>query len=160
MIEEGSCSHIATSTLERAVPTSCLCWIRDSCRWYLCAHTWHQIVRTAVRSQAVVLFGLATDGTHVDPTDIVVRFAQVTMADESKTVDENLYSRQIGVYGISTMKKLMGLKVLIVGLKGVGIETAKNLILAGPAAVSVFDPEPATVQDLATNVRAPYSMII
>lgn len=90
----------------------------------------------------------------------MVRFAQVTMADESKTVDENLYSRQIGVYGISTMKKLMGLKVLIVGLKGVGIETAKNLILAGPAAVSVYDPEPATVQDLATNVRAPYNMII
>ena len=47
------------------------------------------------------------------------------MADESKTttVDENLYSRQIGVYGLSTMKKLMGMRVLIVGLKGVGVET-------------------------------------
>ena len=44
------------------------------------------------------------------------------MASESKDVDEHLYSRQIGVYGISTMKKLMGLKVLIVGMNGVGVE--------------------------------------
>lgn len=37
-------------------------------------------------------------------------------------------------------------QVLIVGLKGVGIETAKNLILAGPGAVTLWD-------DHATEVR-------
>jgi len=31
------------------------------------------------------------------------------------------------------MGKLIKMKVLISGLRGVGVETAKNLILAGPA---------------------------
>ena len=45
--------------------------------------------------------------------------------DESKVVDENLYSRQLGVYGMSTMKRLVAMKVLIVGLKGVGVEVGR-----------------------------------
>jgi len=44
----------------------------------------------------------------------------------------DLYSRQIGVYGLETMGKLVKMKVFISGLRGVGLETAKNLILAGP----------------------------
>lgn len=35
----------------------------------------------------------------------------------------------------------MKLKVLIVGLQGVGIECAKNLILAGPGAITLHDGE-------------------
>ena len=50
------------------------------------------------------------------------------------------YSRQIGAYGVEAMSKLIKLRVLIVGLKGVGVEAAKNLILAGgPAAVTLID---------------------
>lgn len=56
------------------------------------------------------------------------------------------YSRQIGAFGMEAMSKLIQLKVLIVGLKGVGVETAKNLILAGPGAVTLWD-------DHATEVR-------
>lgn len=37
-------------------------------------------------------------------------------------------------------------QVLIVGLKGVGIETAKNLILAGPGAVTLSDDHPTEVR--------------
>lgn len=37
------------------------------------------------------------------------------------------------------MFKLVKLKVLIIGLRGVGIETAKNLILAGPNTVGLLD---------------------
>ena len=47
-------------------------------------------------------------------------------------IDTNLYSRQIGTFGMEMMGKLIKLKVLIHGLRGVGVETAKNLILAGP----------------------------
>jgi molybdopterin/thiamine biosynthesis adenylyltransferase len=39
----------------------------------------------------------------------------------------------MAVYGEETMGKLVLYKVLIQGLRGNGIETAKNLILAGPA---------------------------
>ena len=51
----------------------------------------------------------------------------------------DLYSRQIGAFGIETMGKLINMKVIIVGLKGVGIEIAKNLILAGPGSVVLSD---------------------
>ena len=35
--------------------------------------------------------------------------------------------------------KLIRLKVLIIGTKGVGVEAAKNLILAGPGCVTLHD---------------------
>jgi len=37
------------------------------------------------------------------------------------------------------MGKLVKLKILVSGLLGVGIETSKNLILAGPATVHIHD---------------------
>lgn len=48
------------------------------------------------------------------------------------TIDHNLYSRQIGAYGLETMMKLTKTKILLLGLSGVGLELSKNLILAGP----------------------------
>ena len=49
------------------------------------------------------------------------------------------------------MKKIIHLKVLIVGLRGLGIETAKNIILAGPNRVTLFDPEFVNINDLGSN---------
>jgi len=72
-------------------------------------------------------------------------------ASDSKDVDTNLYSRQIGVYGMETMGKLIKMDVLVVGMRGVGVEVAKNLVLAGPHSVVVFDPTPAAVEDLGAN---------
>ena len=47
---------------------------------------------------------------------------------EEIKLDENRYSRTIFTYGIETMKKLLAMKVLIVGMRGLGVETAKNII--------------------------------
>ena len=69
----------------------------------------------------------------------------------SENLDLNLYSRQIGTIGIDTMKKLIHLKILIVGLRGLGVEIAKNIILAGPNHVSIFDPEIVKINDLGAN---------
>ena len=59
-------------------------------------------------------------------------------------IDTDLYSRQIGgkigTFGIETMGKLIKMQVVIVGVRGLGVEVAKNLILAGPKSVSLFDP--------------------
>ena len=49
------------------------------------------------------------------------------------------------------MGKLVKMDVLIVGLRGVGVETAKNLILAGPRSVTLYDPRPVTWGDLSSN---------
>lgn len=66
-------------------------------------------------------------------------------------IDTNLYSRQIGTFGIETMVKLIKLKVLIVGMRGLGVETAKNLVLAGPAQVALYDPTIVSINDLGAN---------
>jgi ubiquitin-activating enzyme E1 len=69
----------------------------------------------------------------------------------SSNVDQNLYSRQIGVFGMETMGKLIQMNVLVVGLRGLGVEIAKNLILAGPKSVALFDNAPVSIDDLGCN---------
>lgn len=49
------------------------------------------------------------------------------------------------------MIKLTKLKVLIVGMRGLGVECAKNLVLAGPASVAIYDPTTVTINDLGSN---------
>ena len=68
-----------------------------------------------------------------------------------KKIDENLYSRQIFTYGIDTMDKIINLKILIIGLRGLGIEIAKNIILAGPKEVSISDKNKCQISDLGSN---------
>mmetsp|Transcript_14512 Transcript_14512/g.25515 ORF Transcript_14512/g.25515 Transcript_14512/m.25515 type:complete len:1057 (-) Transcript_14512:8-3178(-) len=68
-----------------------------------------------------------------------------------KKIDTDLYSRQIGTFGMETMGKLIQMKVLISGLRGLGVETAKNLILAGPAAVILHDDAVCEMRDLGSN---------
>jgi len=70
---------------------------------------------------------------------------------EPTQIDTNLYSRQIGTFGLETMGKLIKLKVLIVGMRGLGVECAKNLILAGPASVVIYDPTIVSINDLGAN---------
>ena len=67
-------------------------------------------------------------------------------------VDLNRLGRQVGVFGLEASSKLVALDVLIIGLKGLGVEVAKNVILAGPRSVTLFDPEPATIADTGSNV--------
>jgi len=66
-------------------------------------------------------------------------------------IQENLYSRQIGTYGEEAMKKIINLKLLILGLKGLGIEVAKNIILTGPEKVILYDPTIVRQKDLGLN---------
>ena len=71
------------------------------------------------------------------------------LADNKRFMDQ--YSRQIGAYGLETMGRLISLDVLIVGMRGVGIECAKNLCLAGPRSVTVCDPNKVYMRDLGSN---------
>ncbi|OMJ10390.1 Ubiquitin-activating enzyme E1 1 [Smittium culicis] len=66
-------------------------------------------------------------------------------------IDESLYSRQLYVLGAEAMKKMSASNVLIIGLKGLGCEIAKNVALAGVKSVTLFDPTPTTIQDLGTQ---------
>ena len=73
------------------------------------------------------------------------------MNSKNEKFDANFYSRQLGVYGLETMKKIIKLNILIYGMRGLGIEIAKNIILAGPKKVTIFDPNIAKINDLTSN---------
>ncbi len=49
------------------------------------------------------------------------------------------------------MGKLVKMRVLIVGMRGLGVETAKNLILASPKAVDIYDPTEVKQADQGSN---------
>jgi ubiquitin-activating enzyme E1 len=68
------------------------------------------------------------------------------MADSSR-----YYSRQIAALGPEVFGKLQSQHVLLSGLRGVGIETAKNLILTGVAEVTLHDDAILTQEDLTFN---------
>ena len=57
----------------------------------------------------------------------------------------------IYTFGMETIGKLIQMKVLIVGMRGLGCEIAKNLILAGPAAVDIYDPTLCEERDQGAN---------
>jgi ubiquitin-activating enzyme E1 len=52
---------------------------------------------------------------------------------------------------METMGKFIKMKVVIVGLRGLGVEVAKNLILAGPKEVHLYDPDLVQLNDLGSN---------
>ena len=67
------------------------------------------------------------------------------------TTKLNFYSRQIGTYGLNTMKKLSKLNIIIFGLRGLGVEISKNIILSGPNKVFIYDYHISKINDLNSN---------
>lgn len=59
-------------------------------------------------------------------------------------------SRMAAVYG-DALAKLARMDVLIVGMGGAGVETAKNILLATPHSLTVYDPVLVTEADFGSN---------
>jgi ubiquitin-activating enzyme E1 len=66
-------------------------------------------------------------------------------------IDESLYSRQLYVLGHEAMKRMGLSDILVVGLRGLGVEIAKNIALAGVKSLTLHDPKPATISDLSSQ---------
>lgn len=58
---------------------------------------------------------------------------------EPENLDEGLYSRQLYVLGHDAMRKMGATSVFISGMKGLGVEIAKNVVLAGMKSVTIHD---------------------
>jgi len=71
--------------------------------------------------------------------------------DVDNTIDESLYSRQLYVLGREAMIRMSQSNVLIIGLRGLGVEIAKNVVLAGVKSVTIYDPELAQISDLSSQ---------
>ncbi|GMF03705.1 unnamed protein product [[Candida] boidinii] len=70
---------------------------------------------------------------------------------EGGKIDESLYSRQLYVLGKDAMLKMASSNVLVIGLKGLGVEIAKNIALAGVKSLTIYDPTIVTLQDLSAQ---------
>ena len=71
--------------------------------------------------------------------------------EKNDMIDHDKWSRQIKTYGIEITKILSKLKILIIGLRGLGIEIAKNIILSNINQVSIFDEQICKINDLGCN---------
>ena len=69
----------------------------------------------------------------------------------SDDIDEGLYSRQLYVLGEEAMRRMAKSNVLISGMGGLGVEIAKNVVLAGVKSVTIHDDKKAAIQDLASQ---------
>uniref|UniRef100_V9L2V0 SUMO-activating enzyme subunit 1 n=1 Tax=Callorhinchus milii TaxID=7868 RepID=V9L2V0_CALMI len=81
------------------------------------------------------------------------------MVEREETVisDEEAaqYDRQIRLWGLEAQKRLRASRVLLVGMKGLGAEVAKNLILAGVKALTLLDHQQATGEDARSQFLIP-----
>jgi len=62
-----------------------------------------------------------------------------------------LYDRQIRLWGMTAQQKIRNANILLVTMKGLGNEIAKNLTLAGIASLTLHDNTPVTEDDLCTQ---------
>ncbi|KAJ7373165.1 SUMO-activating enzyme subunit 1 [Desmophyllum pertusum] len=62
-----------------------------------------------------------------------------------------LYDRQIRLWGLDAQKRLRASCVLLVGIKGLGAEICKNLVLSGVKSVTIVDPNPVNEQDFVSQ---------
>ena len=68
-----------------------------------------------------------------------------------ESINTKLYSHQISTFGLEDMIKISKLRVLVSGLRGVGAESAKNLILTGVNSVVLHDDNIVSLTDLGSN---------
>ncbi|KAL2017698.1 hypothetical protein VTK56DRAFT_1858 [Thermocarpiscus australiensis] len=59
-----------------------------------------------------------------------------------------LYDRQIRLWGMKAQEKIRNANILLISMKALANEIAKNLVLAGIGSLTILDPEPVTEADL------------
>ncbi|XP_064602598.1 SUMO-activating enzyme subunit 1-like isoform X2 [Liolophura sinensis] len=69
---------------------------------------------------------------------------------EQETITEDeaaLYDRQIRLWGLDAQRRLRSAKVLLAGLRGLGAEVAKNIVLAGIKSLTLLDDTLVSEED-------------
>ena len=73
-------------------------------------------------------------------------------AAEELSADEiALYDRQLRLWGIEAQNRMRRANILLITMRALGNEVAKNLVLAGIGSLTVWDPETVTEADVATQ---------
>lgn len=72
-----------------------------------------------------------------------------TPAGQGLSADEiALYDRQIRLWGAQAQERIRSAHVLLISLRALGTEIAKNLTLAGISSLTIIDDEVVTEEDL------------
>lgn len=74
-----------------------------------------------------------------------------SVARDGGDIDEGLYSRQLYVLGHEAMRRMASSDVLVCGVRGLGVEIAKNVILGGVKSVTVYDTGVCELADLSSQ---------
>ena len=71
---------------------------------------------------------------------------------EALTADEiALYDRQLRLWGIEAQNRMRKANVLLITIKSLGSEIAKNIVLAGVGSLTVLDSGIVTEEDVASQ---------
>jgi len=91
----------------------------------------------------------STNGTNFNSN--LTNTNNMSANNSHQDIDESLYSRQLYVLGHEAMRRMQASNVLISGMNGLGVEIAKNVVLAGVKSVTIHDTQPVTYDDLSTQ---------
>ena len=71
---------------------------------------------------------------------------------ENLSADEiALYDRQLRLWGIEAQNRMRKAHILLINVKALGNEVAKNLVLAGIGALTIVDSGTVTEEDVASQ---------
>lgn len=74
--------------------------------------------------------------------------AAIAEADKISADEIALYDRQIRLWGVQAQEKIRNANILLVSIKALANEIAKNLVLAGIGSITLADHEVVTKEDL------------
>ncbi|KAF2004523.1 hypothetical protein P154DRAFT_519390 [Amniculicola lignicola CBS 123094] len=91
----------------------------------------------------------ATNGTFPAEDDAAGQTgAAIAQADTISAEEIALYDRQIRLWGVQAQEKIRTANILLVSIKALANEVAKNLVLAGIGSITLADHEVVTEDDL------------
>lgn len=74
---------------------------------------------------------------------------------ELSAVEAELYDRQIRLWGIESQERLRAANVLLINIRGVGSEIAKNILLSGVNSLTILDDGTVTEEEQVKNFLLP-----
>jgi ubiquitin-like 1-activating enzyme E1 A len=74
-----------------------------------------------------------------------------TMSEELSADEIALYDRQLRLWGIEAQNRMRKAHVLLITIRALGNEIAKNLVLAGIGSLTIMDSNLVTESDVASQ---------
>lgn len=103
-------------------------------------------------SELPILPGQAHDATMMaQPTSDLTMMPVIPQIHSISADEIALYDRQIRLWGVKAQELIRNANILLIGMKALGNEIAKNLVLAGIGSLTILDHESVTEEDLGSQ---------